>query len=205
MNYKIILIGIVLISTSCSLINHKSDFSSKKNEKMKKFDKRKFRDLRKEGKNSFFLKDSTKVKFNESEDYYSETRIEHKSQYCSVNRFYKSNESVKYSGQFFQKFPIGIHREYDEKGNLIKETNYDSDFLYSIDSLSVKLKGEYGIDINDPNLPVTIGRENHIFPQYKIFVNLKDDLYSGYRVLVFDGHTGELIDDRVHESKGCKN
>lgn len=50
-------------------------------------------------------------------------------------------------GKSFYYFPIGVWKEYDTSGMLIRSINYDEDFGFSIDSLIEKMNKEFKIGI----------------------------------------------------------
>ena len=49
-------------------------------------------------------------------------------------------------GQSFSMAPYGRSREYDNKGNMVKEIDWDMKFDFSIDNLIKNMKNEYQVD-----------------------------------------------------------
>ena len=71
-----------------------------------------------------------------------------------IKVFYESTKSLKVTGQRFYDFVYGEWKEYSEQGKLIKDTDHDKNYKFSIHDLQKLIIQEYGVDINilsDPN------------------------------------------------------
>jgi hypothetical protein len=95
---------------------------------------------------------------------------------------------------------IGISKEYDENGNLIKEINHDKNYPFSIDMLIEKMKNDYDIDLSVRNQeqPVTVWRFYENSEQvYCIKILLSTCLTGHQRFIKLDGATGKVISDKT--------
>lgn len=66
----------------------------------------------------------------------------------------KKSSLLQLKGQTFYNFPIGVWKEYDENGKLIKETNWDKNYPFKVEDLCKLIKEEYGVDlmvVSEPN------------------------------------------------------
>lgn len=106
--------------------------------------------------------------------------------------------------RFFYDIPIGKTREYDELGKLIRETDNDINYPFSVEQLRGVIKNEYSVDL-------------FVLPQKSLFFNVKrrrDKDLNGYfyfvtfhtslpdegnlyprREICIDGNTGKIIYD----------
>jgi hypothetical protein len=75
-------------------------------------------------------------------------------------RYYEKTKLLAIEQTKFYDMPVGFRREYDENGNLIKETNYDEHFHFGIHQLAKKMKDEYDIDIMNSRKVLRIERVN---------------------------------------------
>ena len=121
-NFLRISILLFLISFSCA---------AQKQNRMITFDIETFNNKKVRKEYTFIDKDSTLIIQTERQLEYQET-IKHKNSYFeTINRYYKSGK-LKVVSQFYpDRFQKGIRKEYDEQGNLIKETNYDAPYKFT--------------------------------------------------------------------------
>ena len=95
----------------------------------------------------------------------------------------------------FSKIPIGISKEYDIDGNLVREINYDKDFNFSIVDLIQFSKEKLDIDLNDPLSENTVNRGyDKNFGKYVYIIFQPIDDYK-LRCITVDGQTGNIIGD----------
>jgi hypothetical protein len=143
---------LVILTTSCatqqSLI------------KASKFDIKKFELRKVNAEVNYTLKDGTKVRrTQEPQGIFWESISKSNSPFTFHKSYYKSTGLLKTSVTNFQLFPVGSLKEYDESGKLIKSTDFDKNYKFSIYDLAKKLKTEFKKDImvNSPGLGVTRG------------------------------------------------
>ena len=124
---KIIYLSLLLLLTNC-----KAQHNNIKNTKIKTFDIATF-EKNKDERNEFLIitKDDTQIKQTVWQFGYEEIVIPNNSLIYTYNKYYK-NGKLKLTGDFFPNdFEKGIWKEYDEQGNLIKETNYDAPYKFT--------------------------------------------------------------------------
>jgi hypothetical protein len=150
MRIKIILTILLLGTINCKSQIKDSLNNNIKKDNMRYFDIKKFDENKKGGEWIFTTQDGTYVRqmglFQDNT--YSEERKGKNSPVTTNCIFYK-NGVQKATDQEFYFFLIGIGKEFDTHGELIKETNYDLPYKFSVEDLRNKLKKEYKIDIID--------------------------------------------------------
>ena len=178
-------IAILLI---LSVINCKAQGFTKK-EPMDTFDIEKFdknKNHRKEYADTLY--NGTIIKQRERKREYIET-IKYKDKHIEDFNSYHKNGKLKIQGYFLENdFYKGIWKEYDEQGNLIKETDYDKGFDYTWEDL-LKLLKKREVDIKDTG-NTTIRKDEGEWWVYYV-----EGLYI-YNIRI-DGKTGKiLLDDK---------
>lgn len=121
-----------------------------------------------------------------------ETNVNSPNSYYKV--YFKKSRQLKAEGNNFYSFPIGISKEFDEKGNLINEIDYNKDYQFSIEDLQKKMKEIYNVDIMNKNQTRSVSRttiDPRIkFPYYQIVVNTGKASFNNY---LLKGNTGEMF------------
>ncbi len=134
---------LIILFTSCN---------AQKTTIMKKFDIGKFNKHKDTIRYEYYqtLENGTVITQREDNDEYIEI-IKYKDKYIQEFNSYYKNGKLKISGFFLENdFYSGIWKEYDEKGNLIKETNYDKGYNYTWEDL-LKLLKEREVNVKDTN------------------------------------------------------
>ncbi len=175
---KIIVIVIVTLCTACS---------AQKTNPMRTFDIEVFN----ENKNhldeyDFNLEGGIKVSQRKDIDEYYETIQSDNSYFQTINRYYLNGKLKATVKDFPNNFFHGTYKEYDEEGNLIKETDYDKEFEFTWEQL-LKLLEERNVDIRDAD-NTTIRKQNGNWRFDYI-----QDIYI-YDVIIH-GKTGEVLQD----------
>ncbi|SIS48019.1 hypothetical protein SAMN05421766_102203 [Zobellia uliginosa] len=180
--------------------NCKAQNDPQKTTKMKTFDIETFnKNKNRLNEYTFISDDSTVTKQSDDVYEYYETVKSKESFFQSINRYYKSG-NIKLEGQIFQNFfQKGIWKEYDEKGNLIKETDYDAPYKFIWEDI-LKLIKNRKLDMDAYGFEVTrsfgfgtenIGKETEK-PFWAITYNKsEEDMLLG--VIIIDGITGKII------------
>ena len=134
MKHLILILLTALYCTCCNAQKNKEATTMKTTERFDvQYYKNKIKEVNgKDGDNSFAIyvdKDSTQVKVYFDKDYDALVTIPPFTYYKEVRIFHKNGVLME-SGKrfFFSSIDIGIWREYDNQGNLIKETDEDKKF-----------------------------------------------------------------------------
>lgn len=119
------------------------------------------------------------------------------SQYATHKVYNAKSKLLKAVGYAFSNFGIGIDKEYDAKGRLIRKRNLDADYRFSLDQLIAKLK-LLGIDITkNPELHfVNRYSEKGRPPAYTIMIRKEPDAMK-VRLMEINADTGAIISDRI--------
>lgn len=128
-----------------------------------------------------------------------------------IKVFYESTKSLKVTGQRFYDFVYGEWKEYSEQGKLIKNTDHDKDYKFSIHDLQKLIMQEYGVDINilsDPNKNELQYRVERKFdPKTKSYLyhvifsyGYSDEGESSYplKLVAIDGNTGKILYEKPY-------
>ena len=164
---------------------------------LKKFDKKKFDELKKNNLTFYFINDSIKIEFEELENNFYEKRINTKSLFSEVKYFDKKSKLLISETTFFQSNPIGVSKEYDSKGNVIKQINFDIHFSYSLDQLRADFISDFQIDIFDSHQKCNVIRDSDTDTStyYQITQSLDNDKFRCWSINGMKGkiESNELI------------
>jgi hypothetical protein len=168
-----------------------------------RFDLNKFDILKEKGLNHYYLEDSTKIVFQESNEIYQTQMFEKNSHYSKVYQYYKTTLTLQRTGEYFQRNRIGIHKKYNQDGLLTEELKTDSMFKFTLTQLNEKLLAEYNIDIKNTKKVIGVSMETSFKPIYNISYSISGNPYGIWRFLQFDGVTGQLLQDfgKAYECK----
>ena len=111
-------------------------------------------------------------------------------------RYYFLNGNLKESGEYyFQNFHCGIWREYDEKGNLLKETDMDKPYKkYSWQNILAFAK-KRNIDLYDDQTFVDRDINESNIPYWNISWLDKDEGF--FRDIAIDARNGHIIKESI--------
>lgn len=189
---KNIIIILLFILTACKTHKKTNLEIYKKEYTMEIFDIKKYEQIKTENKDFFIKDDSTIVKLSESIDSYQQTEVSAKSPFALKKIFNKKTRSLKKTGQFFYNFPIGIHKEYNERGILVNEINHEEYFKFSIEDLIKKMEKEFGLNIMDTHNKIEISRSINPSPHYHITYPSYKNFDGVVNIVIIDGTTGEI-------------
>ena len=115
-------------------------------------------------------------------------------------RYYFLNGNLKESGEYyFQDFHCGIWREYDEKGNLLKETDMDKPYKkYSWQNILAFAK-KRNIDLYDDQTFVDRDINESNIPYWYITWKDKTEVY--FHLVTIDARNGDVIEDDIAYGK----
>lgn len=183
---------VILTITSC-----KSQTTNQiKKDTMKIFDIETFNKNKKanSGYDGYYLKDSTYIRqFGNEYSGYVEYETPPKPQVFQIYREFYPNGKLKRIGKNFPNdFEKGVWKEYDEQGNLIKETDYDKPYKFTWEDILKYIKQRkfdmdaYGFEVGRN---VVDGK-----PVWSIIYNKsEEDMKLG--VIGLDGITGEIFQE----------
>jgi hypothetical protein len=189
--YSNFFIILLIIAISCNgQIKHSN---INKIGKMEIFDIKKFKENNINGEYSFHSKDRTVVRQIEnknSSDYTEEVR-NLENPFVILKLFFMDSGQLKAKGEKFYSFPIGKWQYFDKTGTLIKETNWDADYKFTINDLSKKMQ-KLGVNIMKQKVGVNVHRASVGVPLYIVSYPINSltpyDIYE----LKIDGITGDI-------------
>ena len=195
---KYIFLLILVITVSCNAQKNLLMLPEIDN-KFEKFDSIKLNNSFKESLDVFrgFLSNGNYIEITISKTgkYYLET---FKDSYYMISKSFYSNGNIKrkgigFNGDAFQK---GIWYEFDENGNLIKETDYDRPYKFKFEDI-LQFCEKHKIKIDKGPILQSTGWHNKIFreiknnqPMWKIEYLKKSDLVE---IIKLDGATGKIL------------
>lgn len=152
-------------------------------------------------KYQFTESDSLVILTEEPDFYLKEKKAIDDSLVVNRKAYNKESLNLEWSGKMIYNaagpIMIGISKNYDSEGNLIKEFDHDKSLTYPVTGIIEKVKTHYNMEI-DPNEKTYSISRNYEDKLY--YVNFKKTneygRYKPYR-LVFDGITGEFIKEEV--------
>lgn len=120
-----------------------------------------------------------------------------KNPYKNIYVYFSKTKSLFAYGKSFYSCPIGIDKEYDENGKLIKEIDLEKPFKISVEDLTKLMKQKLNIDLMDVSQRIGISRtigDNR--PYY--LISIPDKLVSRIlRTITIDATTGDIISDEI--------
>lgn len=160
---------------------------------MEIFDEVKFNKNKIDGHYDFVLKDGTKVSQWETPPHYYVEQIEKvNSPYKTYKEFYYTTKYLKTGGEIFYNFPVGVWREYSEDGKILKEWDEEKPYQFSIDELSIKMKG-MGVDIMRKQFAVVVTRTTNPTPAYTVSYPISPTNTDDLNIVIIDGVNGNVI------------
>jgi hypothetical protein len=192
-----IIITLACFTSSCKYLLHQKSIKIKNH--MELFDIGKYKNLSNRNLSSFEESNNI-ITLSESADYYIKKVTPLLSNFNDVFLYYKNNLVAKSETHFFQTIPIGIHKEFNEVGEVILEKDWDEAYPFSIYEVKDKINQLYHVDISMSNsrTGVTRGSENGVVC-YEITLPLSDSPKGNFRTIKLNGITGEVISDEVSE------
>lgn len=162
-----------------------------KSSSIKKFDKAKYGKLE-ENKNLKYTENDTIYEIREENSYFLELKRSIGNRLRKYYSYDKSNLLLREEGQSFSEMQIGIRKVYDNKGNIIKEINYDENFVFCLTDLISKFEREMQIDLNEEKYTVMRYLEDGK-PYY--FIRYPFNKIS-FKYIKIDGNSGKIVFDK---------
>lgn len=180
---QLLINSILLIMISCKAQIEKPIINSYKNQNtMEKLDLTEFK------KGNYVRKDGDFVqqfKSNSTGNDYLQN-ISSKTSPVEVLKQFHPSTILKKSTQLFYRFPVGLTKEYDEKGKLLKEVNNDEKYSFTVEQLCKLVIEEYGVNLMIKSYP------NNDELQYTVTRQYINDLGKNCYIVTF---SGELPDE----------
>ena len=110
--------------------------------------------------------------------------------------YFKKTLMLKSEVKTFYGVPIGLHKEYDENGQIVKTTNCDSLNHFSVSDLVKAMKKRFNIDLLKLNRRTYISRNvnsDYRRPVYHIRYPNSDMLG---KEIIIDGNNGKTLSDK---------
>jgi len=114
----------------------------------------------------------------------------------------KKSSVLRFYVMCFNQFPISTAKFYNENGILIKETDHDEPYSFSLKELILKIKKEHDIDIEDNKQNVVVSRrieEKIKKPVYEVYLPSKESIGKRDYILI-DGTTGDVLFESAYYS-----
>jgi hypothetical protein len=173
-------------------------FLNKRQLEMEKFNIVDYNRLQINGIARYIRSDGSQITLKDAGAYYTEEiRKESNSPFATTYRFFKSSLKLKGSGSLFYKIATGVFKEYNEKGELVSEKDFDAQYKFTIDSLIDKMKKEFNINLLTPTAGLMVYRYVDAVtksPEYVIQVPIRDLVF---RHIVLDGNSGRTKKDFI--------
>ncbi|MCV9934317.1 hypothetical protein OIU80_18720 [Flavobacterium sp. LS1R47] len=221
MKTLIITIALVLVSISCkSQIKDTLINNNIKKDTMEYFDTEKYKRLqphpRRSGQGNYLDVNGDQIQVMSSNDHVTVKREKFNSPITERKVFKGKTKYLAFIGYEFYTFCVGVSKEFNANGELIKETNHDLPYKFSVESVCELIKEEYDIDLmkvpDDPDknrLVYICSRiekeevyENDFRPIYEVlfFHRRRGDDIPSKRVII-DGTTGKILYERLYNSE----
>lgn len=204
--FPLICAGICLLLINCKNTEYVNNTLNKKNETNKKLDEKTIKSLLPfmEGK---ILNDTLFILGQNSTRYGMDTYVyivaPVNKNFKKISVYYKNTLTLESEGKLFVSMPIGIYKYYDEKGNLIKEIDYEKGFEnFTVNDLLIKVKKEFKIDLNNKINELSVSREiekTNKTPMYVIKFPITIDSIIKIRHIGINGINGNIIFDKIFE------
>lgn len=193
---------LVICTFACrGQLNH-NNVNNQKQTSMEKFDIAEFNKKSNNGEYQFTLKDGSQVRQIEnaaSQDYTVEMKNP-PDPHSVLKLFYFKSGNLKAQGEKFYSFPIGKWMFYDESGLLIKETNWDSAYKFTIEDLDKKMR-DMGINIMQMKPGVDVHRASVGNPLYIVSYPIDPtNIYDVYELKI-DGISGKTVEKTIQQTR----
>lgn len=154
--------------------------------------------INKKYQNIIFTNKDTIVELVDNDDYFLESKSKKGESIFNRIAYDKKSHLMIASGAVFIKIKIGIHRKYNEKGQIISEINYDDNYPFSIYELIEKIKLTHKIDLNDTSKIRAVEREfDESFNKFIYAIRYKNNENEPLKYIVVDAKTGVILKEGI--------
>ncbi len=201
MRILFILLIILTLNNCKGQEKNKQTNETKKEKIMKTFDIETFNNNKKGDEYIFKLDENTTVKQQESNAGYFEFIKSDNNDFGVMNRYYNKNGKLMLTVEYFPNdFIVGIKKEYDEQGNLIKETDLDKPFTYTWEDIKKYLKQHKVEDLHKDIVGVQrFDNPNKTYWELEFQGEYKE--LKGQFLVELDGKTGEELLVKLFKGK----
>lgn len=162
---------------------------------MKKLDNNYFKKIKKENQKIQFNENDSIIELENNDDYFFERRQRNNEKLKKSFVYNKTTHILVATGTLLNDLPIGIHKIYNEKGELVREINYDKNFPFSVYDLIAKIKTTHQIDLNDGENSISVSRDIDKETGKHIYVIFYDKKPGSYKYITVDGVTGQILSE----------
>ncbi|MEN2416393.1 hypothetical protein [Flavobacterium mesophilum] len=193
MKIKLIALIIVCSLNACRSQNGKNN-TNNSNETMKNFDINKYKGIKLDSEIDTSFNDKNKnIRITSDKKNIQVEEVEKDNPFKTTIVYFKNNKKINSSIKRFYTIPTGISKEYDENGNLKKETDWDKNYGFTLDNLIQKMNTEYKIDITNVDKTFDINRfiVNQV-PYYEVY---SKDIENSQKLhcFIIDGKKGKTL------------
>ena len=150
----------------------------------------------------FYKKEDKRVKITLLETYSFIKESSVINPYSCIFVYDTKKEFLIASAKYFYNVEIGVGKQYDNIGKLIKEEDYDKGYSFSIENLVQKISNEYHINLEDIREEAFVKRRKEKDELY-YEVHIKDKkLFDKYRYILVDGKEGTILFDTLYNFRG---
>jgi len=170
---------------------------------MEVFDITKFNENKNEMNAYSFTKDNEEIVYQrEKKDEYIQITKQKDSLFEFYNSYFKTGALKSSVKRYPKAFALGNLKEYDEKGNLIKEKNLDKPFTYSWENVKEYLVKHKVSDIQTQVIGISRWSDEKATTWTIEFNGAYDDIKGRY-VIKLNGKTGEELEVKLFKGKGA--
>ncbi|MCH4828958.1 hypothetical protein [Flavobacterium columnare] len=208
-----LILSLSMINCKGQEIKNTININTLKKDTMEYFSEEKYKDWKLDKENSFttdkrYIKENIWVRIIISNEGYREEIEQLNSPYETI-KIYHKNLSLRINGSNFYGFSVGIDKEYDENGKLIKETDNDKNYPFKVEDLCKLIKEEYDVDLmikpnpNKEELQYRVSRSydpstlKHLylvsFTYGNSDIELGDKILPPIKVVYIDGSNGKIL------------
>ncbi|WP_459926428.1 hypothetical protein [Flavobacterium covae] len=208
-----LILSLSMINCKGQEIKNTININTLKKDTMEYFSEEKYKDWKLDKENSFttdkrYIKENIWVRIIISNEGYREEIEQLNSPYETI-KIYHKNLSLRINGSNFYGFSVGIDKEYDENGKLIKETDNDKNYPFKVEDLCKLIKEEYDVDLmvkanpNKEELQYRVSRSydpstlKHLYLVSFTYGNSDiepgDKILPPIKVVYIDGSNGKIL------------
>lgn len=111
----------------------------------------------------------------------------------TINKTYHLNSVIKSVHTEFYQIPIGKSKLYDNLGNIIEEIDNDKGYDFDLKSLLLKIKKEYGVNLEDKSSTSYLYRKyDSENTYYEVYLPSKEHILKKDYILI-SGATGDIL------------
>ncbi|MGV3458955.1 MAG: PepSY domain-containing protein [Flavobacterium sp.] len=142
-------------------------------------------------------KGDTLVERYELPDAFVQTSYRLKSPFKKKKSFYKDNLQLKTEANFFYGLMVGVAKQYNTKGEVVEQRDWDKCCPFSVPALISKLKTEFNIDLEDETDKNAVRAGDDDRWIYIVTIRLAGNPEGKVRQIKIDAASGATLEDKV--------